>query len=91
MKLKNFTKRLFVVTLPHDEVCAEQCYCTNTQHLQSVHNPKTGDVGIRQVDMRVPVSLHVLVKAETEELPEAFLNAQAIKSALANGYLRKVE
>ena len=87
MKLKNFTKRMIVVTLPHAEVCVENCYCTATVHSQTVHNPKTGDVGIRQFSILVPMSLHIPAGAVTADLPDEILNSRSTKAT--NG-LRKV-
>ena len=89
MRLKNNTKRMVVVTLPHDEVCGAECYCTPTSHLQGVHDRMTGDKGVREVSLRVPRSLHIPAGKETEELPDAFANARQVRTALNNG-LRKV-
>jgi hypothetical protein len=88
MKLKNISNRMAVVTLPHVEVCSDRCYCTGSTHLQSVHNPKTGDVGIREVNVLVPVSLHIPAGMTTEELPDSFMAAQVVRT---NPALRKVD
>lgn len=89
MKLKNVSNRMVVVTLPHDEVCGAVCYCGETQHLQSVHNGRTGESGVRQIRLSVPASLHIPAKSITDELPEEFLKARSLKDAMNNG-LRKV-
>jgi hypothetical protein len=81
---------MVVVTLPHEEVCGAECYCTAGQHLQGAHNPRTGDVGIRQVSLLVARSLHIPAGVTTEELPEAFVNAGQVKTLLNTKDLRKV-
>jgi hypothetical protein len=90
MRLKNLSKRMVVIVLPHNEVCAEQCYCSATQHLQTAHNPATGDVGVRQLAMQVAKSMYLPAGAESEDLPEAFLRAQQVRSGIANRTLGKV-
>jgi hypothetical protein len=90
MRLKNLTKRMVVLTCPHDEVCHEECHCVPVEHMQTAHNPATGDVGVRQVAMRLPQSVHIPAGAETEELPETFLKARQVRSALLTRDLRKV-
>jgi hypothetical protein len=81
---------MVVVVLPHDEVCNEQCYCTATQHLQTAHNPTTGDVGTRQIELQVAKSLYLPAGAESEDLPEDLFNARQVKVGLANHTLGKV-
>jgi hypothetical protein len=88
MKLVNDSKRMVILTLPHDEVCGDKCYCTERKHLQGVHDRTTGAIGVREVSLLVPVSLYIPAGATTDELPDVFGDARAVKT---NSDLRKVD
>lgn len=89
MKLANVSNRMVILTLPHDEVCGDKkCYCTERTHLQTDHDRATGDVGVREVPLRTPVSIYIPAGTTTEELPESFGDARAVKT---NPALRKVD
>lgn len=84
VRLKNTSGRLLVYQLAHAEVCSdEQCCCTSRQHLQTVHNPQTGDVGIREVALLVPASVHLAPGEVSNELPDSVLGVKRVAADLA--------
>jgi len=79
MVLQNRTNRMRVYTLAHDEVCAGgDCICSPVEHTQQVHDGKTGVVGVRQIFMNVPRSVHVPARGVSEDLPEVALKSRQI-------------
>jgi hypothetical protein len=70
MILKNESNRMRIYTLPHEDVCVDKCFCTSSQHAQSVHDPKTGIKSVRMVSLLVPVSVHIPAQGESADLPE---------------------
>ena len=82
MILQNNTKRLLIYTLSHEETCTDACGCTAQEHLQQVHNPKTGDRSVRMLNLSVPVSLYI-PGGEQVEAPDSALGCKQIKADVA--------
>ena len=86
MKLQNKTKRTITLNLDHDVVCTEgeggKCLCSSYLHQAREHDPRSGDVGIRESERRVCASVYILPDAVTEELPESVRNLPTVKKAM---------
>lgn len=85
MKLQNKTKRTITLNLDHDVVCTEGeggCLCSSYLHQAREHDPRSGDIGIRESDRRLCASVHILPDAITEDLPKSVLDLPAVKKAM---------
>lgn len=86
MKLQNKTKRTITLNLDHDVVCTEgeegKCLCSSYVHQAREHDPRTGDIGIRESERRVCASVHIMPGAVTDELPKTVLDLPAVKKAM---------
>ncbi len=85
MKLQNKTKRTIMLNLDHDVVCpveGSECFCARHTHRAIELDPQTGDKGIRESELRVCPSVHILPGAITEELPDSVRNLPAVKKAM---------
>jgi hypothetical protein len=87
MFLQNKTRRMKIYVLPHDEVCNQECYCAQGKHLQTVHDPRTGERGVREIGLSVPMSVHIPAGGVSEELSSAVLECKQIAADVAAGSL----
>lgn len=87
MVLFNKTNRMKVYTLSHNEVCDAECLCTPGKHLQTVLDTKTGNKGVREVSVLVPMSVHIPGGGTSAELPLAVLKSKKIAADRAAGLL----
>ena len=87
MILQNKTNRMRVYTLAHEEACIDGCSCAKQDYAQTVHDPRTGNKGVRIISLSIPVSLSILARSETSELPDSVLSVTAIAKDVKAGYL----
>lgn len=87
MILKNESNRMRIYTLPHEDVCGDECLCTQSQHAQTVHDPKTGLKSVRMVPLQIPASVHIPAGAESEDLPECAKDIASIAADLKSRVL----
>ncbi len=88
IRVINVTKRMQVFNLPHNVMCSkDKCSCATHVHRQSSHNPKTGDVGYRDLERKLSGSAHIL-PGESADLPDAAEKAPEIASAKSRGDVR---
>jgi len=89
IKFKNVSKRMQVFSLPHEFVCEGACQCAKGEHRQRSHNPATGDVGERHIELTICSSVHLPAGHESEALPESVRNVPEIAAALRSGTLKE--
>jgi hypothetical protein len=75
MTLQNTSNRMQVYTLAHVDSCKDECFCTSTEHAQTVHDSKTGVKSLRMIPMLVPAAVYLPV-GETVELSDSALTPQ---------------
>lgn len=90
--LKNLSKRMVVINLPHEMACSEErCFCGRMKVGVTELNKDTGEREVRALNKRLPGSL-TLCAAGTEGseiagLPDKIARLPDVKRAKADGEL----
>ena len=87
MDLENKTGRMRTYVLAHEDVCDSACYCVQKIHLQTLLDPKTGNQGVREVPLSVPMSIHIPARGVAKDVPASAVRCKQIASDLDNGLL----
>ncbi len=81
--LKNRSRRMQVFNLPHEQYCAGgECHCEEKQQMERVHDPESGEIGMRQTDKLICASITFLGGETKADLPDEILDCPEIKVAL---------
>ena len=82
--LKEEVGRLQSFNLPHEQLCETvgECSCSTVVFRTAVKNKRTGELTVKPVQRRVPKSITLLARQESEPLPKAVLDCPEIRSAL---------
>lgn len=83
--LKNNTKQIRTVNLPHDLCEKDACKCDDREHRSLVLDGKTGDTAIKISRRRINPSVHLIPGEWSEPLPNDVVKCPEIASLIGKG------
>lgn len=83
--LKNNTKQIRTVNLPHNLCETDNCKCDDREHRSLVLDGKTGDTAIKVSRRRLNPSVHLIPGEWSEPLPDDVVKCPEIAKLIGKG------